>query len=159
MEARVEPEMSFTWRLLPLIRRCLYEQGMQLPILHIYPPAVSSCHVIYAALDVKMEDRVPIEVLVERWDLSKAVGSFDVLGRAIAEIENLTDRSFTDNGGDRCGTRVAHSHPKEAVNYVKLKKNEPANAETIVRSDVEKYNIALGALRPIVDELVASPSS
>ncbi|KAF4145412.1 hypothetical protein GN958_ATG05442 [Phytophthora infestans] len=48
---------------------------------------------------------------------------------------------------------------KEVVKYVKLKKNEGSDVKSIVRFDVEKYNIALGILRPVVDELVALPSS
>ncbi|KAF4046386.1 hypothetical protein GN244_ATG01221 [Phytophthora infestans] len=48
---------------------------------------------------------------------------------------------------------------KEVVKYVKLKKNEGSDVKSIVRLDVEKYNIALGILRPVVDELVALPSS
>lgn len=109
----MEQEMKLTWWLMPLIWLIFISAGNGVAC--CYASTHLSCRrVIYTALGVKMEDSVRIELLAVRWDLSKAGGIFVGLGRAIAEVYNLIELSFTDNGGDCCGSHVTCSHQKDS---------------------------------------------
>jgi hypothetical protein len=121
-------------------------------------------HMCYAALDVRKLGVVPASMIHSRWNFAAAFSIVNELRDAIKMngdirstlLSNKLESPLGDTVEPDYGTRLNPTGTIERVVYVKLKKNERSNEGSLVRSDVEKYNIAMATLKPVVDALVAS---
>lgn len=120
-------------------------------------------HLCFAALDVKKWSEIPAALLAPRWDFSSAGGMIRCLRETVAtnnklrrylKGENLL-RGLRNPMTEVPGSYSSRNRKPRAV-YTKLKKNARSSEGTLVRSDVQKYNIVMATLKPVIDKLVQS---
>jgi len=121
-------------------------------------------HMCYAALDVRKLGVVPASMIPGRWNFSNAFDIIHELRGTIqlnkdirsALLNSTLEAEISKSGEPDYGTRINPTGSIERVTYVKLKKNERSSERTMVRSDVEKYNMSMAMMKPLVDALVGS---
>ncbi|RLN32478.1 hypothetical protein BBJ28_00022639 [Nothophytophthora sp. Chile5] len=132
---------------------CMDFAGIRLPCVHI----------MFANLDVKKAVYLSADLVVDRWSYAKAADMVHVLRSSIQSNKELRDlmssiRSLPVRRSPLVGTVVENAEPSARIHYEYLRKNELQDGRSIVRSDVEKFNMATALFQPLVDVLVDSSS-
>ncbi|RLN61648.1 hypothetical protein BBJ28_00024578, partial [Nothophytophthora sp. Chile5] len=120
-------------------------------------------HIMFGLLDVKQQSYLSLDVVQDRWNYADAVKLISVLKETAKTNKNLQDLAWTATQSSATAipgiaTGVPSFRARARIRFTKLKKNEKVDGRLIVRSDVEKYNIAVAVFQPLVDDLVASSS-
>ncbi|RLN84792.1 hypothetical protein BBJ28_00022680 [Nothophytophthora sp. Chile5] len=120
-------------------------------------------HIIFANLDVKKVAYLPADLIVDRWSYVKAADTVHVLRSSIRSNKELRDlissvRPPPGRLPPLVGTVVNNAEPSARIHYKYLRKNEVQDDRYVVRSDVEKFNMATALFQPLVDVLVDSSS-
>ena len=115
-------------------------------------------HVMFVSLSWLKKDKVPIQALPQRWNMFHLSHELEIcIAQTIECFAGVVHESDVMTMPEAaCGTRISPVGKKSRVVYHKLKRNE--RCTTKVRSDVEKYNIAMAIFQPVLDNLVQSDS-
>lgn len=122
-------------------------------------------HVMFIVLEELGIERLPASMVAERWLDKRSESLIPVLKASITLNETLREMCWIRGGvgssaphSDVPGCKLSISPARPRIKYTKLKKSEPSSSQVVVRSDVEKFNIAMAIFQPLLDELVTSSS-
>lgn len=141
------------------------QQQASCPCIKYSTQKLPCVHIMFVILDVLGRDRIPVEIIPSRWnlrDIPGLAGALKTMTQCNKKLRELTwnVRNSGSVTSPHFGTPLAESTfaLRTRIKFTKLKIGEHAMDCLVVKSDTEKYNIAMALFEPIIHDMVMSSS-